>query len=193
MPLPPSPAVVDTGLPAWAERVLSFWFDEVGPARWFAKDTLLDAAIRDCFLGVHQALLQAADSSQPTARAQLAAIIVLDQFSRNMFRDSPLAFAADARALALARQAIARGDDRTLGRHERLFLYLPFEHSEDRGDQARAVELVRTLDDANLLGYAEAHQALVERFGRFPHRNAALGRASTLEELDFLQQHPQGF
>jgi uncharacterized protein (DUF924 family) len=117
-----------------------------------------------------------------------AAVIVLDQFSRNLFRNSARAFAADPLARKLAARAIEQGVDAALPPEQRIFLYLPFEHSEDRADQARAVALTNALGNENWTRYALAHQALIERFGRFPHRNAVLGRESTPEELEVLKQ-----
>jgi uncharacterized protein (DUF924 family) len=117
----------------------------------------------------------------------LATVIVLDQFPRNMFRGSPRAFAADPLALGVAREAVARGIDTRVGPIERrVFFYLPFEHSEDLADQNRSVELMRTLGDPEFDKYADAHRVIIERFGRFPHRNAVLGRISTPEEIAFL-------
>ena len=113
------------------------------------------------------------------ARSALAAVIVLDQFSRNMFRGDPRAFASDAKALAIADAAIGKGYLGELSKDERLFLYLPFEHCEDRAQQARCVQLMSELGDPELTRYAVAHRDIIERFGRFPHRNAILGRTST--------------
>jgi uncharacterized protein (DUF924 family) len=126
-------------------------------------------------------------------RTLLATVIVLDQFSRNMFRGNPRAYAADPLARRLARQAIAQGLDAGLRREERLFLYLPLEHSEDRADQARSVELFSTLGREDWTRYALAHKAVIDRFGRFPHRNAVLGRESTPEEIVALQDPMNSF
>ncbi len=179
--------------PGWVADVLKYWFDQVGQERWFAKDAAVDDETSRRFLSLHQRLLASGDASQPTPRAQLAAIIVLDQFSRNMFRGTPRALAADGRALAMTKVALARGDDGLMSKHERLFLYMPLQHSENREDQTQAVALTDTLGDTDLLEFANAHQALVERFGRFPHRNAIIGRESTPEEAEYLREHPQGF
>jgi uncharacterized protein (DUF924 family) len=127
------------------------------------------------------------------AHTVLAAVIVLDQMSRNMFRDTPRAFSADAKALRLAKAAVARGFDDDLTKDQRLFLYLPFEHSEDRRSQARSVALISSLGDAELQKWAEDHKAVIDRFGRFPHRNGVLGRVSTREEAEFLQQPDSSF
>ncbi len=172
---------------AWADDVLRFWFDELTPADWFAKSGALDARIRERFGKLYEQI-SAADDLPTDARELQAAVIVLDQFSRNLFRDDARAFAADARARALAAQAVARGLDAGLPPEQRVFLYLPFEHSEDRADQTRAVALISALGNEQWTRYALAHQALVERFGRFPHRNAVLGRASTPEEINMMKQ-----
>jgi len=124
----------------------------------------------------------------------LALVVVLDQFSRNLHRNDPRAFAQDAYARECAREALARGDDRESLPVERMFLYLPFEHSEDRADQALAVELMGHIDaleeTRGMSEWAMRHKVIVDRFGRFPHRNAALGRASTPEEIEFLKTNP---
>jgi uncharacterized protein (DUF924 family) len=173
----------------WVGDVLHFWFAESGSERWFKKDPAFDDAIRQRFLALHE-MLAAGDSHDllsdaPTA---LAAVIVLDQMARNMFRDTPRAFATDAQALTLAQEAIALGFEAELTKDERLFLYLPFEHAEDRNAQARCVALMASLDDPELLKWAEAHRKIIDRFRRFPHRNNLLGRTSTQEEVEFLKQ-----
>jgi uncharacterized protein (DUF924 family) len=178
---------------AWVGDVLEFWFVELSIAQWFTQDDALDARIRTRFLALHQRLLAQEGPRTTSAYSLLAAVIVLDQFSRNLFRNDPRAYAADAIARRLSRCAIELGFDATMTTHERLFLYMPFEHSEDAADQALAVDLVSTLGDAELTRYALAHRDIIERFGRFPHRNAVLGRASTPEELAFLQQPMSSF
>jgi uncharacterized protein (DUF924 family) len=179
--------------PAWVGDVLDFWFGELSLAHWFTRDDALDDRIRERFLALHEQLLAQQGPRTTTARALLAAVIVLDQFSRNLFRDDPKAYAADALARRLARHAIELGFDAAMTAHERLFLYMPFEHSEDAADQALAVDLVSAMGDAELTRYAVAHRDIVIRFGRFPHRNAVLGRASTTEELAFLQEPMSSF
>ena len=166
----------------WATEVLGFWFDELGESRWFAKDESLDAVIRSRFLPVYEQVLTMSPSEIATPQRALAAVLVLDQFPRNMFRGTPRAFAADATAREVARRAVDAGFDAALTPAQRLFLYLPFEHSEDTADQALAVRLIEPLGNESWTIYARAHQSLIERFGRFPHRNAILGRASTPEE-----------
>lgn len=123
----------------------------------------------------------------------LAAIIVLDQFPRNMFRDDARAFATDQAALALAKRAISEGTDMRLAPEQRAFIYLPFQHAETRDDQARSIELFTALGNPNNLDFALRHQAIIACFGRFPHRNSVLGRASTAEELAFLQEPGSSF
>ena len=168
---------------AWVEGVLRFWFAELREADWWTKSAANDAKIRERFLDLHAHLVAADGGVSGTARPALAAVIVLDQFSRNIFRGTPRAFAADPIARRLARDAVASGFDAELQPRERLFLYLPFEHSEDRADQALSVELIARLGREDWTRYALAHQSVVDRFGRFPHRNAVLGRESTAEEI----------
>jgi uncharacterized protein (DUF924 family) len=180
------------GEPEWVGEVLSFWFGELRPGDWFAKSDALDATIRLRFSGLHARLAAGpAQALRSTPRELLAAVVVLDQFSRNLHRGDARAFATDALARMLARRALETGADRALSPPERLFLYLPFEHSEDRADQALAVKLVSQLGDPGWTRYAEAHRDIIERFGRFPHRNQVLGRSSSEEELALLQS-PMG-
>jgi uncharacterized protein (DUF924 family) len=178
----------------WVREVLAFWFEETQPEQWFKTDAAFDETVRGRFLELHERLAtgsrQELLSDPPTA---LATVIVFDQMSRNMFRGTPLAYASDALALSMAHDAIARGFDRGLIKQERMFLYLPFEHAEDRRTQARCVELMASLDDPELTQWAETHRAIIDRFGRFPHRNAILGRTSTPEELEFLKQPASSF
>ena len=186
-----------------AAEVLLFWFGE-GEAygkrdkRWFVKDQAFDKLIRDRFLGLYEALaagscrdwLQRPDSC-------LARVLVLDQFPRNMFRGTPRAFATDAAALDAARHGLAQGFDRAMLPVERMFLYLPFEHSESLADQIEACRLMEPLrafaETADAYDYALRHRDIIERFGRFSHRNSILGRASTPEEIEFLKQPGSGF
>ena len=177
--------------PGWVGEVLRFWFEELRADEWFAIDHHLDQRIRDSFLRLHEELVarDACDAREVgTPRALLAAVIALDQFPRNMFRDSPRAYAADPIARRLARFAVDQGFDRSMTDHERMFLYLPFEHSEDRADQALSVELFGRLGNDEWKRYAVAHQEIIDRFGRFPHRNATLNRESTPAELARLQE-----
>lgn len=179
-----------------ASEVLDFWFGtgaEHGKShkRWFVKSEEFDRDIRERFLGLH-ATLSRDDSWNEEPRSCLARIVVLDQFPRNMFRGTARAFATDAPALAAARLAVARGWDRGMPEVEKLFVYLPFEHSESLADQDRCCELMQGMA-AELVDYAERHRAIIRRFGRFPHRNAILGRASTPEEIAFLKTPGSGF
>ena len=120
----------------------------------------------------------------------IVVLIVLDQFSRNLFRGSAQAFATDPHALAVAQQAVERGWDQQLSKDQRLFLYMPFQHAEDRAIQQRSIDLFTALGDAQTLDYARRHKEVIDRFGRYPHRNAALGRDSTQEEIEFMKTHP---
>jgi uncharacterized protein (DUF924 family) len=172
---------------AWVDDVLGFWFEETRPKQWFEKDAAFDAEVRRRFLALHEALAVGPEAPLLAgARTALAAIVAFDQFPRNMFRGSPRAFATDGKALALAAAAITQDLDRGLTKDERMFLYLPFEHAEDRNAQARSVALMGSLCDPELTRWAEMHKVVIDRFGRFPHRNAVLGRPSTQEEIEFL-------
>ena len=180
--------------PAWIGEVLSFWFLETQPTAWFKRDDAFDARIRERFAcRIGEVAAMPVDDLTFCARSALAATIVLDQFPRNIHRGDALAFAHDVKARAIAAAAIAKGHDVGLGMYERLFLYLPFEHSEQIEDQERSLALMSALGDAELTRYAMAHRDIVARFGRFPHRNAALGRTSTPQEIAFLQQPGSSF
>jgi uncharacterized protein (DUF924 family) len=181
---------------------LDFWFGEpnssdYGQSRnvWFAKDSAFDAEVRAKFGG----LLQAASHGmldhfwKDVAMPNLALTIVLDQFSRQLHRGEAKAFAQDGHALTVARHAIAKGYDRDALPVQRLFWYLPFEHSENLTDQDRSIELIEQLGNAEWSRYAREHRDVIARFGRFPHRNAALGRESTPEEQAYLAQPGAGF
>jgi uncharacterized protein (DUF924 family) len=178
----------DPGEPAWVTEVLNFWFEELGEALWFATSERIDAQIRDRFGSLHQRLVADEGCIAATPRALLAAVIVLDQFSRNLFRGTPGAFAADPVARRLSTFAISQGCDTAMAEQERLFLYLPFEHSEERADQALAVQLIGSVGNAEWTRFAIAHKEIIDRFGRFPHRNAILNRNSSADELALLQQ-----
>lgn len=183
---------MSSGEPAWVGDVLRFWFEELAEADWFVRNDAVDDRIRQRFLAVHGDI--AADGGVPLAsspRMLLAAVLVLDQFSRNLYRDDPRAFAADAAARVLARSIVAQGLDRAMTPRERLFVYLPFEHSEDADDQALAVRLIAMLGNEYLTRYALDHQATIARYGRFPFRNAALGRVSTSEEIHYMSESTQ--
>jgi uncharacterized protein (DUF924 family) len=174
----------------WIDEVLKFWFEELQSAAWFTKDAAIDAQIRNRFERLHEQLSQGDIQVPATPRAYLAAVIVLDQFSRNMFRGTAKAFASDTTALEFASRALDAGFDREMTKEQRQFLYLPFMHSEELAMQMRCVELYAPFDDAELMKYATEHRDIIERFRRFPHRNAALGRESTPAEIEFMQKHP---
>ena len=165
--------------------VLAFW-RAAGPDKWFTKDEAFDDAIRTRFLATYEAAATRTLAWDDSAAGALALLIVLDQFPRNMFRGSARAFAADALAREVATRAIARGFDLEVEVAERSFFYLPFEHSETLADQDRCVALNRATGDADALKWAELHADIIRRFGRFPHRNAVLGRATTPDEQTFL-------
>ncbi|HET7921866.1 MAG TPA: DUF924 family protein [Gammaproteobacteria bacterium] len=174
--------------------ILSFWFEELTPAQHFASDVKLDELIRARFSDCHRAAAQGElETWRVTPEGRLAEIIVLDQFSRNLFRGKPQAFASDGVALVLAQEAVRAAADQALPQARRLFLYMPFMHSESRTVHATAERLFRALGLAENLKYELAHKAIVDRFGRYPHRNAVLGRDSTPEELEFLQQPGSSF
>jgi uncharacterized protein (DUF924 family) len=176
----------------WAAQIRRYWFEELQPEAWFRKDERVDAAIHERFGALYERLAQIHPQQIQTPIESVAAVIVLDQFPRNMFRDSPRAFATDALALSISQHAIATGLDQQLTQQQRLFLYMPFQHSEDRAVQARSIELFTQLGLADNLDYAHRHKNIIDRFGRFPHRNVVLGRQSTTEELEFIATH-RGF
>jgi uncharacterized protein (DUF924 family) len=166
--------------------VLDFWRG-AGPQKWFTKDAAFDAEITARFLATYEAAAAGRLRTwEETADGALALVIVLDQFPRNMFRNSARAFAADPTARAVADRAIARGFDQNTRASLRGFFYLPFEHSEILADQERSIALARTTGNADTLKWAELHADIIRRFGRFPHRNAVLGRATTEAEQAFL-------
>ena len=178
-------------VPSWVDEVLSFWFGRLGPADWFKRSDAVDTKIRASFLAVWEAARLGVPSQAVTnPRWSLASVLVLDQFPRNMFRGAPLAFATDPLARAVTSAALDAGIDAQMGLRERQFLYLPFMHSEFRADQLRSVELFSKLGLPHTLAFAVAHRDVIERFGRFPHRNAVLGRADTAEEAAFLKDNP---
>jgi uncharacterized protein (DUF924 family) len=166
--------------------VLAFW-TQAGPDRWFKKDDAFDSTIRERFLSTYEAAARGRLSDwEATPANALALTIVLDQFPRNMFRGSPRIYAADHEARAVAEGALARGFDARVEPSLRTFFYLPFMHSEALADQERCVALYRAIGDVDSLRYAEDHADIIRRFGRFPHRNEILGRATTPEEQAFL-------
>ena len=174
--------------------VLTFWLGEVPPEKRFIRDAELDARIKARFAPLHARLAEhVAEPWCATPERTLAAIIVLDKFSRNLYSDSPKAWAHDHAALALTRVALARSYDEQLHGDQLQFLFMPLMHSEAPGDQALSVALFETIEDPVALDYARQHKAIIDRFGRFPHRNAILGRASTPEEIEFLKEPGSSF
>jgi len=166
--------------------VLAFWC-AAGPDKWFTKDAAFDAEIARRFHGLWQAAAAGELAAwEATPEGALALVITLDQFPRNMFRGDGRTYGTDALARAAADRAITRGFDQRMPHGERQFLYLPFMHSETLADQERCVDLARAYGDEEFTKYAEQHADIVRRFGRFPHRNAVLGRATTVDEQAFL-------
>ena len=195
-----------TARPAEAQAVLDFWFGPEGSVahgsqrkEWFAKDDAFDASIAERFgATVEQALRGELDAWADEPRSALARILLLDQFTRNAFRGTPRAFAGDPQALAAASTMVGARQDEQLPAFMRAFVYLPFEHAESMAMQDEAVRLFTRMAAADpafasMLDYAHRHRAVIERFGRFPHRNAILGRRSTAEEIAFLEQPGSSF
>ena len=169
-----------------AAEVVSFWRD-AGPDRWFNKDAAFDKVIHERFFDTYEAAANGKLSDwEHSAQGALALLILLDQFPRNMFRGDARAFATDPLARAITAGGIIRGFDSQVPNELRSFFYLPFEHSEDLADQERGIALNKAAGDTENLKWAEIHADIIRRFGRFPHRNAALGRATTPEEQAFL-------
>lgn len=179
--------------PNWADAVLTFWFEELTFDDWFTGGARVDDLVRSRFSGLYDAIAgELPEGALDDPRTALAAIILFDQFFRNLFRGAARAFAADDLALAIAGNAVDRGWDESMSSDERLFLYLPFEHSEMLADGERSVSLFTTLGHEKGLAAAIEHRDILERFGRYPHRNKALGRESTAQEAAFLASH-KGF
>jgi uncharacterized protein (DUF924 family) len=177
-----------------AQDIINFWFSELDGKKRFAKDAALDALMRERF----GATLQAAARGElwvwrATASGRLAEIIVLDQFSRNIYRDTPQSFAQDVQALTLAQELVASAGDKTLPTDQRAFAYMPYMHSESLIIHEQAVAIFSQPGLEGTLKYELLHKAIIERFGRFPHRNAILGRTSTAQELEFLAQPGSAF
>lgn len=176
------------------QSVLSFWFEEIEPASWFVKDPDFDALIQGRFASTHrQANAGELYSWRSSPEGRLAEIIVLDQFSRNMYRDTPAAFASDMLALVLAQEAISCRADLSLNPTERSFLYMPFMHSESRAIHEVALSLYAQKGLERNLEFEKRHKEIIDRFGRYPHRNEVLGRESSEEELAFLKQPGSSF
>jgi uncharacterized protein (DUF924 family) len=176
------------------QSILDFWFTELSPKQHYAKDAPLDDAIRSRFA----ATLEAAARCElwawrSTAQGRLAEIVVLDQFSRNVYRDTAASFAQDPLALALAQELVASGQDRELPLEQRSFAYMPYMHSESALVHAQAVALFSQPGMESSLRFMLRHKEIVDRFGRYPHRNAVVGRSSSVDELAFLQEPGSGF
>lgn len=175
-------------------NIISFWFKEIEPKQWWIKDLAFDQLITDKFLAIHQQASQCELFEwRATAQGRLAEIIILDQFSRNMFRDTPQAFSSDPLALTLAQEAISLGKHLELTAIERSFLYMPFMHSESLKIHGIAVELYRGNGIESNFEFEVKHRDIIEQYGRYPHRNDILGRISTAKELTFLQQPDSSF
>ena len=168
----------------WVDEVHKFWFGAAD--HWFSPDPSFDAEIRRRFGDLYETL-QREKPGVMSPRWSVSAVIVLDQFPRNMYRGTAQEFAGDAQALSIARSAVTDGSDSQVRVDERMFLYMPFMHSEDPANQQRAVSLFTSLDIPELLKAAREHKKVIDKFGRFPHRNNVLGRTSTPEELAFLK------
>lgn len=181
------------------EHILEFWFTEIEPRDWWVKDPEFDTHIANRFAHVHeQAVAGELSAWRKTAPGRLAEIIVLDQFSRNIYRDEPEAFASDERALKLAQEAVAKGACEALAGDKQLFLLMPYMHSESIEVHQQAEPLFEALAASDErytrnLDFERRHKVIIDRFGRYPHRNAILGRKYSVEELEFLTQPGSGF
>lgn len=184
---------MDARLPG-RDAVIAFWFGELEPVQWFRQDAELDEQIRERFATLHQAAA-AGELWQwrETPEGRVAEILVLDQFSRNLFRDDPRAFAQDPMALVLAQEAVAQGADGELDVPRRCFLYMPYMHSESLKVHDEALRLFDQPGLEDNLRFEHRHRDILLRFGRYPHRNASLGRESTAEEIAFLEQPGSSF
>lgn len=183
-----------------ADEILKFWFEETEPKQHFVKDPAFDQLVTDKLIALHeQAVAGELDDWRNEPDTCLALLILLDQAPRNMFRDTPRAFGSDARAVEVATKAIEAGIDMKVPAERRVFFYLPYEHAEDLVLQNQAVALTAKLkearggEDSGVHEFAIKHRDIIERFGRFPHRNAILGRTSTAEETEFLTQPGSSF
>lgn len=175
-------------------EIINFWFNEIEPEFWFRKNEDFDQLLRDRFMRVHRAAAQGELYSwRDHPEGRLAEIIILDQFSRNMFRDTAEAFAYDPVALVLSQVSVEIGDDQRIDPSQRAFMYMPFMHSESPAIHERAVKLFSQPGLERNLEFEIKHKAIIDRFGHYPHRNVALGRESTEEELKFLQQPDSSF
>ena len=176
------------------QEVIAFWFDEISPKAWWQKDDDFDSLIKQRFGHLHdQAIASELFEWRETALGSLAEVIVLDQFSRNIYRDSVQAFAFDSLALALAQTAVSKGYDLEVSEPQRSFFYLPFMHSESKVIHQQAVHLYTNLGNPDNLEFELKHKRIIDQFGRYPHRNQVLGRQSTIEEMEFLKQPGTSF
>lgn len=176
-----------------AQDILDFWFSEPVEAHWFIRSDDVDAQIKQRFSSVYeQAIAGDLAGWKDKAESALALVIILDQFPRNLFRGSPKAFSSDAQARGVAKFALDRGYDQAVDTKARPFFYLPLMHSEEIEDQERCVKLYEVLGNDFSLGFAREHRDIIKQFGRFPHRNAVLGRENTPQETEFLKTH-KGF
>jgi uncharacterized protein (DUF924 family) len=180
--------------PEWIADILRFWFKDLTEAQWWTSSPTVDNDIRQRFSGLHERISAFPEDDLLTGpRSALAAVIVLDQMSRNMHRRAAKAFACDAKALRISDQAIARGFDKDLTEAERQFLYMPFMHAEDVAAQERSIKLFASLGPDHGIDSAHDHKAIIDLFGRFPHRNGALGRPSTPDEIAYLSGDAKRF
>lgn len=185
---------MNSSVPDQCAAVLSYWFHELQPSDWFRKNQQTDKQIRERFEATHGAACRGelyTWRSEPAGR--LAEIIVLDQFSRNMYRDSPQAFAQDMQALVLAQEAVLAGADASLTVNQRAFMYMPFMHSESPLIHEWAIKLFSQPGLEQQMHYEQRHKEIIDRFGRYPHRNAVLGRVASDEEQAFLQEPGSSF
>jgi len=177
-----------------ADDILKFWFQDIEQSQWWKKDLAFDQLIIDMFSPIHQsANCCELFSWRETPKARLAEIIILDQFSRNMYRDTPRSFSSDPLALALAQEAIAVGADKKLNATERNFLYMPLMHSESLVIHEEAIKLYVKNGIETSIDFENKHKVIIEKFGRYPHRNEILNRISSDEEVDFLTQAHSSF
>ncbi|MFK5893548.1 MAG: DUF924 family protein [Pseudomonadota bacterium] len=176
------------------QEILKFWFEDIKPAQIWIKDKAFDQLIIDRFSAVYQKATKCELYQwRETPDGRLAEIIVLDQFSRNMFRDSPKAFAFDSLALSLSQQAVAMGADQIVDKAKRSFIYLPLMHSESKEIHKQALEIYQKHGVQGSLDFEIKHKAIIDRFGRYPHRNKVLNRKSSAEEIEFLKGPGSGF
>lgn len=176
------------------KKVIDFWFEELDPSDWWKKDEKLDQTIKDRFISTHQAAIFCELNhwrSNPLGR--LAEIIVIDQFSRNIFRNKPESFLYDNLALVLSQEAVSGKHDKDLTAKQKAFLYMPYMHSESKIIHEQAVKLFSQPGLESNLDFELKHKVIIDRFGRYPHRNIVLGRASTQEEINFLKEPNSSF